>query len=49
MAFLFGVGHPRVIDEDTPLSSGRRLVAVFAAIMFVVCFTPVPIEMFVPE
>jgi membrane-associated protease RseP (regulator of RpoE activity) len=49
MAFLFGVGHPRVIDEDTPLSPGRRLVAVFAAIMFVVCFTPVPIEMFVPD
>jgi len=49
MAFLFGVGHPRVIDEDTPLSTGRQLVALFAAVMFIVCFTPVPIEMFVPE
>ena len=49
MALFLGVGHPRVIDEDTPLSPRRRLVAAFAAIMFVLCFTPVPIQMLVSE
>lgn len=44
MLLLFGPGHPRVIYEDEPLAPGRRAVAVFALIMFIVCFTPVPLE-----
>jgi hypothetical protein len=46
MAFLLGIRHPRIIDEDTPLDAGRVAVAVFALVMFIVCFTPVPIEFF---
>ena len=44
MLFLLGPRHPRVIYEHEPLLRGRRLVAVFALIMFIVCFTPVPID-----
>jgi membrane-associated protease RseP (regulator of RpoE activity) len=46
MAVFLGLHHPRVIDEDTPLDPGRRLVAVFAFVMFVLCFTPIPIQTF---
>lgn len=43
MALVFGLHHPRVWDEDAPLDRHRRLLAVFALVMFVLCFTPVPI------
>ena len=46
MAFVLGLHHPRVIDEHTPLDGRRRFVAVFALIMFLLCFTPVPINVF---
>jgi membrane-associated protease RseP (regulator of RpoE activity) len=46
MAFVLGLRHPRVMDEETPLDPGRRLVFVFAVVMFALCFTPVPIQMF---
>jgi len=44
MLLVFGPRHPRTIDEDIPLDRGRMLLAVFALIMFVLCFTPAPIE-----
>jgi membrane-associated protease RseP (regulator of RpoE activity) len=44
MALLFGFRHPKVIDEHDRLDRGRQVVAVFALVMFVLCFTPVPIE-----
>ena len=47
MAMLVGLGHPRVVDEDTPLDGRRKLVAAFAGLIFVLSFTPVPIEFFV--
>ena len=43
MAFFIGVGHPRLYDEDTPLDPGRKLLAAFAVVMFILCFTPVPV------
>jgi membrane-associated protease RseP (regulator of RpoE activity) len=49
MAFFLGVGHPRIIDEETPLGGSRRLIALFALIMFVLCFTPVPIQTFLTK
>ena len=45
MAFFVGVRHPTVADDDEPLGAGRRVVALVALIMFVLCFTPVPIEL----
>jgi membrane-associated protease RseP (regulator of RpoE activity) len=44
MLFTFGRHHPRTFDEEVPLDSRRRWLALFALLMFVVCFTPAPIE-----
>jgi membrane-associated protease RseP (regulator of RpoE activity) len=49
MAFFLGFRHPRVIDEHVPLTPGRRRIAVLALIIFIICFTPVPIEVLLPE
>ncbi len=44
MLFAFGVRHPPVIDEDVPLDRRRKILAVVAAIIFALCFTPAPIQ-----
>ena len=44
MLVLLGPRHPRVIYEQEPLARGRRLVALFALVMFILCFTPVPLD-----
>jgi membrane-associated protease RseP (regulator of RpoE activity) len=44
MLFMFGRHHPRTSDEDVPIDRGRVVLAVFALVMFIVCFTPAPIE-----
>jgi membrane-associated protease RseP (regulator of RpoE activity) len=44
MLLIFGPRHPRTVDEDVPLDRGRLLLALFALIMFILCFTPAPIE-----
>jgi membrane-associated protease RseP (regulator of RpoE activity) len=44
MLFVFGPRHPRTMDEEVPLDRTRVWLAVFAAIMFILCFTPTPIE-----
>jgi membrane-associated protease RseP (regulator of RpoE activity) len=43
MSVLFGFRHPPVIDEHERLDADRRLIAVIAAVIFALCFTPVPI------
>lgn len=44
MMFTFGPRHPRTMDEQVPLDSARRWLALFALIMFVLCFTYNPIS-----
>ena len=44
MLLAFGPRHPRTADEDVPLDRGRMLLAAAALVMFVICFTPAPIE-----
>jgi membrane-associated protease RseP (regulator of RpoE activity) len=44
MLVAFGPRHPRTFDEHIPLDRGRMLLALFALLMFVLCFTPAPIE-----
>ena len=44
MLLVFGPRHPRVIDEEMPLDSSRLWLAAFALLMFVLCFTPAPIQ-----
>jgi membrane-associated protease RseP (regulator of RpoE activity) len=45
MLLAFGPHHPRTVDEAIPLDPTRKALAVFAVIMFVLCFTPAPIEL----
>ena len=44
MLWLLGPRHPRVLNEYEQLGSGRRALALFAFVMLVLCFTPVPLE-----
>lgn len=44
MLFFLGSRHPRPIDVYEPLAPGRRALAMFAIVMFALCFTPVPID-----
>jgi membrane-associated protease RseP (regulator of RpoE activity) len=44
MLIVFGRHHPRTFDEHIPLDRRRQLIALFAVIMFVLCFTAVPIR-----
>jgi membrane-associated protease RseP (regulator of RpoE activity) len=46
MLVTFGPRHPRTVDEDVPLDRGRLWLAFFALVMFILCFTPAPIEPF---
>jgi membrane-associated protease RseP (regulator of RpoE activity) len=45
MLAMFGPRHPRVLYEHEPLGAPRVAVAVFALVMFILCFTPVPIQL----
>jgi membrane-associated protease RseP (regulator of RpoE activity) len=44
MTLAMGPRHPRTIDEDIPLDRRRVWLAVLAAVILVLCFTPSPIE-----
>ncbi|HEY0284101.1 MAG TPA: site-2 protease family protein [Vicinamibacterales bacterium] len=44
MTLAMGPRHPRTVDEDIPLDRTRIWLAVVALIVFVLCFTPNPIE-----
>lgn len=46
MLVAFGPRHPRTIDEDVPLDRSRLWLAAGALVMFIICFTPAPIEPF---
>jgi membrane-associated protease RseP (regulator of RpoE activity) len=45
MMIVFGPRHPSTADEDEPLDRTRLWLAAFAVLMFVLCFTPAPIEL----
>jgi membrane-associated protease RseP (regulator of RpoE activity) len=44
MLAAFGPRHPRTYDEDVPLDRTRLWLAAAAVLMFILCFTPAPIE-----
>jgi len=44
MIFLTGFHHPPVIDRWTPLDRKRRAWAIVALIIFLLCFTPIPLS-----
>jgi hypothetical protein len=45
MVLALGPHHPRTMDEAEPLDSTRLALAAFALVMFILCFTPVPVEL----
>lgn len=44
MLFVFGRHHPRTFDEEVPLDGRRKLLALVAVVIFILCFTPTPIQ-----
>lgn len=44
MTLAMGPRHPRTVDEDVPLDRARMWLALLALVIFVLCFTPNPIE-----
>ena len=44
MLYFLGPRHPRVLDEYEPLGRGRIVLALFAIVMFALCFMPVPLK-----
>jgi membrane-associated protease RseP (regulator of RpoE activity) len=44
MLFVFGANHPRTLDEDVPLDRTRLVLAFVALAVFVLSFTPAPLE-----
>jgi len=46
MLVAFGSRHPRTVDEDIPLDRTRLWLAAAALLMFILCFTPAPLEPF---
>jgi membrane-associated protease RseP (regulator of RpoE activity) len=44
MVFIFGPRHPRVIYEHETVGAPRYAIAIFAIVMLILCFTPVPLQ-----
>jgi membrane-associated protease RseP (regulator of RpoE activity) len=44
MLFMVGPRHPRVFDEEEPLDRARLVLALCAVVIFILCFTPAPIQ-----
>ncbi len=45
LLIFFSPRHPRLLDEGSRLSRGRRLVAVLAGVLHVACFVPDPVRL----
>jgi len=43
---FIGLKHPRIFDEDIPISSGRRLAAFAVIVIFILSFIPDPVQGF---
>jgi hypothetical protein len=43
---FLGLKHPRIFDEDVPISSGRRWIALAVIVIFVLSFIPDPVQGF---
>lgn len=44
--WILGPTHPPVLDESQGLGPGRRLIALLALVIFLVCFIPVPLNVY---
>jgi membrane-associated protease RseP (regulator of RpoE activity) len=44
LIFLLGIGHPPPLNDITPLSGKRKLLAVLTILIFVLVFVPIPLK-----
>jgi membrane-associated protease RseP (regulator of RpoE activity) len=44
LLFLFGIQHPRSMDDGRPIGAGRKVLGAVMALVFVTCFSLVPIR-----
>ena len=44
LLLIMGLRHPRLVDEEEPLDPRRKAVALLVLLLFVLCFTPVPLS-----
>jgi len=44
LAAFLGLRHPQVMDEDAPLSRGRKIVFALVVLIFVLSFVPDPVK-----
>ena len=49
LIFLFGQSHPDPLDDVTRLDTSRKLVAVAVLLIFLLTFTPMPMQIFTGE
>lgn len=43
---IIGLKHPQIVDEEVPLTPGRKWIAIFVLIIFILSFIPDPIKGF---
>jgi membrane-associated protease RseP (regulator of RpoE activity) len=43
---VLGLKHPQIVDEDTPLSPGRKFIGFLVIVIFILSFIPDPIKGF---
>ena len=41
---VLGLKHPRITDEEIPLSSGRKILGVVVIVIFIISFIPDPVK-----
>ncbi len=41
---VMGLKHPKILDEDTPLSPKRKIIGVVVILIFILSFIPAPIK-----
>lgn len=44
LILMLGTSHPPPLNDITRLSPGRKAIGVFAVVMLIVCFIPIPIQ-----
>lgn len=42
--FVFGLRHPQLVDETTPLDKGDKILGVIAIVIFIITFIPIPFK-----
>lgn len=48
LLFVFGRVHAEPLDDVTPLDPTRRAIAIFTLVLFILVFTPIPLQLISP-